>query len=187
MKSKDFLRLPLTLLIICAVCTALVVAAHDYTAGIIASRQAAEIDAAYKQIFPELGKLEKISAPPDSPIREVHRSARSSGFNGYIYTVAPKGYAGEISLMVGIAYPSMKITGVRILSQKETPGLGAKCTEPAFLDQFTGKDLHRNLEVSKKAGSPQEIEAITASTITSRAIVDGINLASAHFRSNYLK
>ena len=62
MKSKDFLRLPLTLLIICAVCTALVVAAHDYTAGIIASRQAAEIDAAYKQIFPELGKLEKVSA-----------------------------------------------------------------------------------------------------------------------------
>ena len=81
----------------------------------------------------------------------------------------------------------MKITGVKILNQKETPGLGAKCAEPAFLNQFLGKDLHEKLLVSKDAQKPQEIQAITASTITSKAVVDGINLVSAHYRENYLK
>ncbi|MGE4588038.1 MAG: RnfABCDGE type electron transport complex subunit G [Acidaminococcaceae bacterium] len=185
--SKNVFRLSFTLLSICVVCTALVVAAHDYTNSIIAEREAAKVAESYIQVFPQAGKLEKIPAPADSPIKEIYRSAKGSGFNGYIYTVAPKGYAGEITIMVGIEKPSMKITGVKILSQKETPGLGAKCTEPAFLDQFLSKDLHQPLVVSKDAQKPQEIQAITASTITSKAVVSGINIASAHFRANYIK
>ena len=185
--NKNIIRFSLTLLIICAVCTALVVAAHDYTKTIIEEREAAKIAESYKQVFPEAAKLEKVDAPVDSPIKEIYRSAKGAGFNGYIYTVAPKGYAGEITIMVGIEKPSMKITGVKILNQKETPGLGAKCAEPAFLNQFLGKDLHEKLLVSKDAQKPQEIQAITASTITSKAVVDGINLVSAHYRENYLK
>lgn len=185
--NKNIVRLPLILFVICAVCTALVVAAHDFTKPIIDEREAAKVEESYKQVFPEAGKLEKIAVPPDSAIKEISRSAKGSGFNGFIYTVTPKGYAGEIIIMVGIEKPSMKITGVKILSQKETPGLGAKCTEPSFLNQFLGKDLHQNLLVSKAAQKPQEIQAITASTITSKAVVEGINIASQHYRDNYLK
>ncbi len=185
--AKNVFRLSFTLLAICVVCTALVVGAHDYTNSIIAEREAAKIEESYLQVFPQAGKLEKIAAPADSSIKEIYRSAKGAGFNGYIYTVAPKGYAGEITIMVGIEKPSMKITGVKILNQKETPGLGAKCTEPAFLNQFLNKDLHKPLVVSKDAQKSQEIQAITASTITSKAVVSGINIASAHFRENYLK
>jgi len=185
--AKNIFRLSFTLLIICAVCTALVVGTHNYANAIIAEREAAKIAESYKQVFPQAGKLEQVPAPADSPIKEIYRSAKGSGFNGYIYTVAPKGYAGEITIMVGIEKPSMKITGVKILNQKETPGLGAKCTEPDFLDQFLGKDLHQNLIVSKNAQKPQEIQAITASTITSRAVVNGINIASEHCLANYIK
>ena len=88
--------------------------------------------------------------------------------------------------MVGIENPSMKITGVTILSQQETPGLGSKCTEPAFLDQFLNKDLHNALSVSKNAKTSSEIQAITSSTITSKAVVSGINQISTHMRENYL-
>ena len=57
----------------------------------------------------------------------------------------------------------------------------------AEVTQFLDKDLHKPLVVSKDAQKPQEIQAITASTITSKAVVSGINIASAHFRENYLK
>lgn len=69
--------------------------------------------------------------------------------------------------------------------QNETPGLGAKCTEPAFIDQFLGKDLSHDLTVSKNASQPQEIQAITASTITSKAVVKGINSARRHYQEHF--
>lgn len=51
--NKNIIRFSLTLLIICAVCTALVVAAHDYTKTIIAEREAAKIAESYQQVFPK--------------------------------------------------------------------------------------------------------------------------------------
>ena len=87
--------------------------------------------------------------------------------------------------MVGIENPSLKITGVKILSQQETPGLGSKCTEPAFLDQFLNKDLHNFLSVSKNAKQASEIQAITSSTITSKAVVSGINLVCTHISEHH--
>lgn len=185
--NKDLFRLSFLLLIICAISTALVAGAHDYTKGIIASRNAAQVTESYKQVFPQAGKLEKEASPSDSPIKEIYRSTKGDSINGYIYTVAPKGYGGEIVIMVAIENPSMRITGVKILSQQETPGLGAKCAEPSFLGQFTGKDLHNDLLVSKQAKASQEIQAITASTITSKAVVSGINLVSTHFREHFVK
>ena len=184
--NKNFLRLTFILFVICAISTALVVAAYDYTNGIIADRAAAKVAEGYKQVLPQAGKLEKLPVPANSPIKEIYRSTKDSKTNGFVYTVAPKGYAGEITVMVGIENPSLKITGVKILSQQETPGLGSKCTEPAFLDQFLAKDLHNALSVSKNVKNPSEIQAITSSTITSKAVVSGINLASKHLRENNL-
>ncbi len=184
--NKNFLRLTFILFVICAISTALVVAAYDYTNGIIADRAAAKVAEGYKQVLPQAGKLEKLPVPASSPIKEIYRSTKDSKTNGFVYTVAPKGYAGEITVMVGIENPSLKITGVKILSQQETPGLGSKCTEPAFLDQFLAKDLHNALSVSKNVKNPSEIQAITSSTITSKAVVSGINLASKHLRENNL-
>ena len=184
--NKSFLRLTFILFSICAISTALVAAAYDYTNGIIAERAAAKVAAGYKQVLPQAGKLEKLPVPENSPIKEIYRSTANSKVNGFVYTVAPKGYAGEINIMVGIENPSMKITGVKILSQQETPGLGSKCTEPAFLDQFLNKDLHNALSVSKNAKTSSEIQAITSSTITSKAVVSGINQVSTHMRENYL-
>lgn len=183
--NKNFLRLTFILFIICAISTALVVAAYDYTNSIIADRNAAKIAEGYKQVLPQAGKLEKLPVPANSPIKEIYRSTKDSKTNGFVYTVAPKGYAGEITIMVGVENPSLKITGVKVLSQQETPGLGSKCTEPAFLDQFLSKDLHTLLTVSKNAKQSSEIQAITSSTITSKAVVSGINLVCTHISEHH--
>ena len=69
--------------------------------------------------------------------------------------------------MVGIDDEG-KVVNTVVLSHSETPGLGAKCTtETAFIDQFKGFDpAAQKLAVRKDGG---DIDAITASTITSRA------------------
>jgi electron transport complex protein RnfG len=67
------------------------------------------------------------------------------------------------------------VWNTKVLSQAETPGLGAKCVEPAFASQFKELDpAAKKLYVKKDGG---DIDAITASTITSRAYVSGVATA----------
>ena len=88
---------------------------------------------------------------------------------GQAQMVQAIGYGGTIDVLVGID-PDGKLRGIRIISQQETPGLGAKITEAAFLDKFIGVAIDE-LNLSRDGGS---IDAITGATISSRAIVDAL-------------
>ena len=69
--------------------------------------------------------------------------------------------------MVGVAEDGT-VHNTTVLSHSETPGLGAKCTsDERFISQFQGFDpAAKTLAVRKDGG---DLDAITASTITSRA------------------
>lgn len=98
--------------------------------------------------------------------------------------VTDKGYGGPIEIVMGM--DDGKITGVRIKSSSETPGLGANAsavkygeTEPWFLAQFKGLSPSR---VRLKKDDPKgSIDAITAATITSRAITEAVHKEAVDF------
>jgi electron transport complex protein RnfG len=97
-------------------------------------------------------------------------------------TFTDKGFAGRFDLMVGFL-PDGTIHNTVVIEQKETPGLGTKMKEPKFKDQFNGKNPDTfKLKVKKDGG---EIDAITASTITSRAYCDGVQKAFDLFKANF--
>ena len=94
---------------------------------------------------------------------------------GYITTVTVTGFAGPVEITVasdkeGLLY-GINVGGAAF---EETPGLGAKSKEPAFMNQFEGKQLP--VDLTKNEG---EIDAITAATITSSAVVRGVNQAGS--------
>ncbi len=182
---KEVTKLSFILIIICGLATAFVSFAFDAASPLIAERRHKNIILGYTQVLPEAVNLETLPAEGQGIISEIVRSEKERSVNGYIYTVNPQGYSGQIVLMVGISHPAAQITGVKILQQTETPGLGSKCAEPDFIGQFTGKTLAQPLSVSKKAESPGEVQAITASTITSKAVVGGINAARQHYLQNF--
>jgi len=102
--------------------------------------------------------------------------AKSSGVlvGTAISTITKMGFSGTIRLMVGFD-PEGKIIQTAVLEHAETPGLGTKMAEPKFQNQFPEKDPGAlNLKVKKDGGV---IDAITASTITSRAFCDAIQRA----------
>ena len=80
------------------------------------------------------------------------------------------GYGGDIELMVGFEADCKTVVCYKTLAASETPGLGMKLKTPEFADQFKGKD-GTSLKVKKDGG---DIEAITAATITSRAVCRAI-------------
>jgi len=73
-----------------------------------------------------------------------------------------------------------KVTGVKIMSHAETPGLGAKITESAFTDQFIGV-AQSDLMLSKDGGA---IDSITGATVSSVAIIDGIQVKILEIKAN---
>lgn len=93
-----------------------------------------------------------------------------------IETFTMKGFSGLIRLMVGFTMDG-KISKVAVLSHQETPGLGDKidASKSDFPVQFEGKDpASFKLRVTKDQG---DVDAITASTISSRAYCDALQTA----------
>ncbi|MBI5115744.1 RnfABCDGE type electron transport complex subunit G [Candidatus Poribacteria bacterium] len=101
--------------------------------------------------------------------------------------VTNKGYGGPIEVIIAMDAAGDKIAGVRIKSHTETPGLGANSaqirygeTEPWFLVQFKG--IRPEDAKLKKDDSKGAIDAITAATITSRAVTNVIREEATAFQ-----
>ncbi len=157
----------LTLLIVAIVCSVVLSFVYSYTEPRIAETQAQLTLGGLKQV---INAQEFVEIIPDT----LWNAVDSSGIlTGIVFRVFPQGYGGPIPITVGLDLNG-KITGVRIASAaeglKETPGLGVKITEPEFKDQFIDK-CAPEAQLKSDGG---EIDAITAATISSRAVCNGI-------------
>lgn len=94
------------------------------------------------------------------------------GTSGYgITSAVGTGYSGYFSVVIGLDIDGT-ITSVKILETMETPGLGSKAGEPAFIDQFEGRSLGEfEFMVTKDGG---DVDAVTGATITSRAVCEAV-------------
>jgi Na+-translocating ferredoxin:NAD+ oxidoreductase subunit G len=95
---------------------------------------------------------------------------------GWVTKAGGQGYADKIELLLGLDPEAVKITGLFVLDQKETPGLGNKIIEEKWRSQFYGKSTGIALKVVKGgAGKANEIDAITGATISSKSVCSIIN------------
>ena len=175
--QSSFKNMSLCLLVICLVCSALLAGVYALTKEPIDAAARAKNEAAIMEVLPD-------AAVTVEEERTVEFEGASYTYNlaydeqgntvGCAINVAPVGFGGPISIKVGFDANGV-IWNTKVLSQAETPGLGAKCVEPAFSSQFKGFDpAAKKLSVKKDGG---DVDAITASTITSRAYAQGLALA----------
>lgn len=100
--------------------------------------------------------------------------------------IAPNGYNGDISILVGINY-SGDVSGVRIVKHRETPGLGdgIEIQRSSWIESFLGKSLNNPTDSGwkvKKDGG--EFDQFTGATITPRAVVSAVHKAVLFFNKN---
>lgn len=109
--------------------------------------------------------------------KRVFRASGGEGQVGWVIPCGGQGFADRIELLVGADNQIKRITGLYVLEQKETPGLGNKITNPEiFREQFAGKTATRDLVVVKSgASAAHEIDAITGATISSKAVCRIVN------------
>ncbi len=173
----------LCLFAICLVCSALLAGVYALTAEPIAAANEAKNEAAIKEVLPsEAVKVEEVRTVEYEGASYEYNLAYDEAGNtvGCAINVAPVGFGGPIVMKVGFDMDGV-VWNTKVLSQAETPGLGAKCVEPSFYEQFKGfNPAEKKLAVGKDGG---DVDAITASTITSRAYTEGVLLATKVFRA----
>jgi electron transport complex protein RnfG len=107
---------------------------------------------------------------------------------GWVVKTAGQGYSDKIELLLGLDPTLSKITGLFILEQKETPGLGNKMIFPEWRGQFIDIPTTPPLKVVKTgAQAENEIDAITGATISSRSVVMIVNSAVQALREPLIK
>lgn len=116
----------------------------------------------------------------------VYRATKEGKVTGVAYEIYGTGYAGEIKLMLGVAADG-KVTGVRVLAHKETPGLGDKIEVKKtdwitrFNDLSLGNPPVEKWKVKKDGG---QFDQFAGATITPRGVVkairEGLELFNAH-------
>lgn len=176
-RESTFLNMFLTLLIVTAISSLSLSAVYNLTKEPIAEVARLKQENAIKQVIPEFTELRQYSVMPESgadslTFFEGWKDGEKVGVAVNTYT--QMGYSGLIKLMVGFRSDG-EIVNYQVLEHKETPGLGTKIADQFFKDHFIGKNpANFKLQVSKDGG---DVDAITAATISSRAVCDAVQRA----------
>lgn len=106
---------------------------------------------------------------------------------GYAFDAGGPGFWGPISAMAAVDEGRGRLLGVNFYRHSETPGLGARITEEGFRRQFRGLELQGGdgtffrLLPAGTASGPDELDAVTGATETSRAVERFLNSELARF------
>jgi len=97
---------------------------------------------------------------------------------GWVVPAYGRGFVDRIELLIGLNAPADTITGLYVLEQKETPGLGSKITGK-FREQFARTDPAEPLEITKAAPkeATNQIRAVAGATVSSRSVCEIVNAA----------
>lgn len=160
---RDFIRMISVLFIACGLAAGSLAVVNAVTKEPIAAREKQQRDAALREVSADADEF--IAVTPDRAWEALRKGQKV----GYIFLTQVQGYSGPITLMFGTD-SNGAVTGLRVLSHTETPGLGAKIATAQFRDQFRNKRPEQ-LILKKDDPARGQIDAVTGATISSRAVI----------------
>lgn len=180
---KKAIHLGGTLLAVTAVTGLILGFVQHFTSIAIARAELEAKNEALRMVMPAGQNFEQYEVKEDAYVTDVQKATGDGGLVGWCVSVNSKGYGGLVGFVVGITKDGA-VKAINILNHSETPGLGAKSTEPEFYTQFNDKSSLPLKVVKGSASNPDEIAAISGATITSNAVVDGVNGAVDYWAKN---
>lgn len=179
-KESTFVTMVLTLFLVTFIASAALGYLYELTKEPIAASKLAKQNTAIKQVVPEFDNEptnESYTIEVDGGTLEFFPAKKSGELVGTaVSTFTNQGFSGNFKIMVGFL-PDGTIHNISVLEHKETPGLGDKMQKDKsdWSLQFNGENpADFKLKVTKDGGN---VDAITASTISSRAFCDAVQRA----------
>ncbi|MCP4395502.1 MAG: RnfABCDGE type electron transport complex subunit G [Alphaproteobacteria bacterium] len=179
------MNMVLALGLVTVISAAAISGVHSMTKERIATAKVDKANKAVKEVISDIdmGTVKAVMLPvygdENAEPLQCYPNRDDGGIkNVVIKTYSDKGYGGLIWLMAGFMADGT-IVDVSVLEQKETPGLGTKISDDAFISQFRGKNPETfSLKVRQDGG---DVDAVTAATISSRAFCDALERAHTSF------
>lgn len=180
---KNYLKTGLVLLIISAVAAGLLAVVNSFTSEVIAQAEFEKSVQAYQEIYGDKAdKFEPLDEAKKAAlvekykeIQDVFVAKKGDEIVGYGINHTGNGYGGSMTNAIGLLNDGT-IAGFRNIQNAETPGIGTQITEAPYFEQFVGKSF-KNGEVkgNKDPQAEDEIPMISGATISSTAVLKGIN------------
>ena len=168
---------------------------NDITKEPIAQQEQKAKNEACQNVFAAADSFEAQELADSAQIEQVLTDAGISGADidelmaakdasgallGYVITVTDhEGYGGDIQFSMGITNEGT-LNGISLLSISETAGLGMRAGE-VLVPQFADKNVSKFTYTKTGATADSEIDAISGATITTNAVVNGVNAGLAYF------
>jgi len=158
--------------------------AYNGLLGIRQARDAAELTAKMQTILPG----SSVFTPEEYTGEDANIRAVYKGDTGYVVETVTYGYAGNITMLIGVSNEGA-VTGLQIRQMQETWGLGARAlTDWEFLAQFlnttgnvaiatSGTDAFSGATGTANEGAETYVDGISGATVTSKAIARSVNSA----------
>jgi electron transport complex protein RnfG len=170
MTGKDILKITINLAVIYIAGGLILALVHAATSPIRYHNKVVAEEKALKSLLPDADKIEKLG---DWKIHEkdakYFEARQGNAVIGYVVQSYGKGYSSYINTLIAVDR-DFRVKKVKILDQKETPGLGDEIEADSFTDLLKGKDVD-HLKVLKTE-TTEYVQAITGATISSRAVTD---------------
>ena len=180
---KNYLKTGLVLLVISAVAAGLLAVVNSFTSEVIAQAEFEKSVQAYQEIYGDKAdKFEPLDEAKKAAlvekykeIQDVFVAKKGDEIVGYGINHTGNGYGGSMTNAIGLLNDGT-IAGFRNIQNAETPGIGTQITEAPYFEQFVGKSF-KNGEVkgNKEPQAEDEIPMISGATISSTAVLKGIN------------
>lgn len=166
---KYYLKISLTLLVICACVAVLLSSVNMLTKGRIEQNELEQTRSAIAELFPGDISYTAADIAYSEPLTSVCEVTDANGaLEGYCVFGSVQGFKAEITFIAAID-PDGTLIGVKVISNSETAGLGSKISEAGYLAQYAGK--------SGTLALSHDVDAVAGATISSRALLEGINAA----------
>ncbi|MDN5313846.1 MAG: H+/Na+-translocating ferredoxin:NAD+ oxidoreductase subunit [Clostridiales bacterium] len=179
---KDNGVLPaLILTLICLIATALLAITNQAT---LPARQQQALAAENENkfaLFPDAAEFVELDISTHTTsfpsLTNAYQAVGQDGSElGILLAAASRGYGGEVPIMVAVDTAD-KISGIRVLSNDETPGLGKKIEDNEFLSQFSAKPIDIRYTTKIGEAGREVIDSVSGATISSRAVTESLNAA----------
>jgi electron transport complex protein RnfG len=167
------MRMILVLVIVGLVSGVVLVSVYNYASPLIQRNEEAALKEAIFKVLPGIAEYNELKKDGVSLYEGVKRDG---DVLGYVFIAEGNGYQGPIKIIAALNRDLSHLTGIEILESSETPGLGAEITNEFFKEQFRNLLILPGITFTKGAASkPNEIQAITGATISTRAVVEILN------------
>lgn len=182
---KETTKLTIRLFLITAIAGLILSVVNSFTSPIIQEREKKQYEQSLKEVFNDAEKFDRLEDIKLNPIKEkiknienIEVAKKGDKTIGYVFkTLGKNGYGGDISMLMAVKNDDKSIVGFKVLKHSETPGLGSRVATEEYAKSVVGNKATGHLVKNLDPSADNDIQAITGTTISVKAVLNGLNAA----------